>query len=54
MWAAGYGRVDTMRALLDAGARTELTDDRGLTARDIASAQKEPDAARLLELAQTK
>ncbi len=29
MWAAGYGRTETVRALIGAGARVELVDDRG-------------------------
>jgi ankyrin repeat protein len=36
MWAAGYGRTDTVRALLAAGARADVADDRGKTAADIA------------------
>ena len=36
MWAAGQGSVATTRLLLDRGARTDLRDDRGLTAAEIA------------------
>jgi ankyrin repeat protein len=36
MWAAGYDRVPTVSLLLARGARRDLRDDRGLTAKDIA------------------
>jgi len=36
MWAAGYDKVDTVRLLLSRGARPELRDNRGLSAREIA------------------
>ena len=51
MWAAGYGKVETMRTLLAAGARADRRDDRGKTALDIAREQKQPEAAALLESA---
>ena len=37
MWAAGQGHVDAVKLLLARGARPDLRDDRGLTAREIAS-----------------
>ena len=36
MWAAGYGKTDTARALLTAGADPARKDNRGKTAADIA------------------
>jgi uncharacterized protein len=36
MWAAGYDRAQTVSLLLAHGAKPELRDDRGLTAKDIA------------------
>ena len=51
MWAAGYGRTETVQALLAAGARTDLKDDRGKTALDIAREGNFPDTAKLLEAA---
>lgn len=36
MWAAGYGREDTVRFLLQRGADPGLRDERGKTAEDIA------------------
>jgi ankyrin repeat protein len=36
MWAAGYGRNDVVKALLESGARTDLRDNRGKSAADIA------------------
>ena len=36
MWAAGYGRTDTVKLLLAAGAKANLKDNRGKTALDIA------------------
>ena len=36
MWAAGQGSVATTQLLLARGARSDLRDDRGLTAADIA------------------
>ena len=37
MWAAGQGQVEATKLLLARGARTDLRDDRGLTAREIAA-----------------
>jgi len=48
MWAAGYGRIETVTALLAAGARADLKDDRGKTAADIAREQKHEAVADLL------
>ena len=36
MWAAGQGHVDAVKLLLARGARPEMRDARGLTAREIA------------------
>jgi hypothetical protein len=36
MWAAGYGRTAAAKALLEAGARTDMKDNRGKTAADMA------------------
>ena len=51
MWAAGYGKTDTVQALLAAGAKPELKDDRGKTALDIAREGNFPDTVKLLEAA---
>ena len=37
MWAAGFGKIDTVRALLASGANPKLKDNRGKTAADIAT-----------------
>ena len=42
MWAAGYGRDETVRALLEAGARADVRDNRGKTAADIARERQLP------------
>jgi ankyrin repeat protein len=39
MWATGYGHVDTIAALLAAGAQPNLKDNRGMTALMIASGE---------------
>ena len=49
MWAAGYGRVETLRLLLDKGANARLRDNRGKTAFEIASEGGYGDAAKLLQ-----
>jgi hypothetical protein len=49
MWAAGYGKTETVQALLAAGAKAELKDDRGKTALDIAREGNFPDTVKLLE-----
>jgi hypothetical protein len=51
MWAAGYGKTETVRALLAAGAKPELRDDRGKTALDLAREGNFPETAKLLESA---
>ena len=51
MWAAGYGHSDTVKALLEAGARAELKDDRGKSALDIARDGNFPATVKLLEAA---
>ena len=48
MWAAGYGRSDCVRLLLDRGADPRPRDDRGKTARDIAQEQGFQETAVLL------
>ena len=49
MWAAGAGSVETIRLLLARGARTDLRDDRGLTAADIARQAGQMAVVALLE-----
>ena len=49
MWAAGFGKTATVKALLDAGARADLKDNRGKTALDIAREGKFDETAKLLE-----
>ena len=49
MWAAGYGKTATVKALLAAGASPTLKDDRGKTALDIAREGKFADTVTLLE-----
>ncbi len=51
MWAAGYGKTDTVQALLAAGAKPGLKDDRGKSALDIAREQNYPDTVKALEAA---
>ena len=36
MWAAGYDQIQTVSLLLARGAKRDMRDDRGLTAKDIA------------------
>jgi uncharacterized protein len=48
MWAAGYGHVEVLRMLLEAGARPELRDNRGKTASMIAREEGHPGAAEML------
>jgi ankyrin repeat protein len=38
MWAAGQGHTEVVKLLLGRAARTDLRDDRGMTALDIARA----------------
>jgi hypothetical protein len=49
MWAAGYDRADTVRLLLAKGARQDLRDNRGLTAREIAEQVHASKVASLLD-----
>jgi ankyrin repeat protein len=49
MWAAGEGKTEAVKVLLDAGARTDLKDNRGKTAADIARELKHDDTVRLIE-----
>ena len=49
MWAAGYGRTDAARVLLEAGARTDPKDNRGKTATDIAREGGYAQTATLIE-----
>ena len=49
MWAAGQGQEATVRLLLARGAKTDLRDDRGLTAYDIAAQSGQSAVAALLQ-----
>jgi ankyrin repeat protein len=51
MWAAGYGRTETVQALLSAGADPARKDNRGKTALDIAREQNHAATATVLEQA---
>jgi hypothetical protein len=48
MWAAGYGKKETVELLIARGADAGLKDDRGKTARQIATEAKHDDVANLL------
>jgi hypothetical protein len=48
MWASGYGRIESVRLLLERGADPSLKDDRGKTAADIAAEQGHQAVAQLL------
>ena len=48
MWAAGYGRTQTVTALLAAGADTMLKDNRGKTAEVIAAENGQGEVAKVL------
>jgi ankyrin repeat protein len=48
MWAAGYGKTQTVKLLLDRGADRGLKDDRGKTAAEIARDAKYSEVAELL------
>ena len=39
MWAAGYGQLGTVKALIERGADPSAKDDRGMTAGDVARKQ---------------
>ena len=49
MWAAAYGRADTVRFLLARGAKPEARDNRGQTAREMAIAGGHLATAQLLQ-----
>jgi len=49
MWAAGFGKAATVRALLDAGADPARKDNRGKTAADIAREQGFSETVALLQ-----
>jgi ankyrin repeat protein len=51
MWAAGSGKTDTVKALLAAGAKPGLKDNRGKTALDIAREARHAEVVALLEKA---
>jgi hypothetical protein len=48
MWAAGYGKADTVRLLLEKGADPNLKDNRGKTARQIAADAKHREVVEIL------
>ena len=48
MWAAGFGKTAAVKVLLDAGARTDLRDNRGQTALDMAREGKHDETAKVL------
>jgi hypothetical protein len=48
MWAAGFGKTATVKVLLEAGARPDLRDNRGLTALDMAREGKFEETAKVL------
>ena len=49
MWAAGQGHAEAVQVLLARGARTDLLDDRGLTAAAIARQAGHAEVAALVE-----
>ena len=51
MWAAGAGKLDNVKLLLERGAQVNARDARGLTALAIAQEQKQEDAVQLLRQA---
>jgi ankyrin repeat protein len=48
MWAAGYDQEETASMLLARGAKRDLRDDRGMTAKDIAEQTHSARVAALL------
>ncbi len=48
MWAAGNGKTDTVKALLDAGAKPGMKDNRGKTALDMARDGRHAEVVALL------
>ena len=51
MWAAGFGKTATVKALLAAGAKPQLKDNRGKTAADMARDEHFDETAAILEAA---
>jgi hypothetical protein len=51
MWAAGFGKTATVKALLAAGAKAQLKDNRGKTAADMARDGNFTDTAAVLDAA---
>ena len=49
MWAAGYGQLDAVKALIARGADPTLVDDRGKTALVVARDQRLADVTAYLE-----
>lgn len=49
MFAAGYGHVETLKALLDAGASTKIEGKKGETAMKIAISQKQLEIIEILK-----
>jgi hypothetical protein len=49
MWAAGQGHAEVVRLLLQRGARSDLRDDRGFSAIDIARQQAHAEVVALLQ-----
>ena len=48
MWAAGYGKTEVIKTLLAAGADSQLKDNRGMTAQDIANKEGFTEVAKLI------
>jgi hypothetical protein len=51
MWAAGFGKTDTVKVLLAAGANPSVKDNRGKTAADIARDEHFEETAALIDAA---
>ncbi len=51
MWAAGFGKTATVKALLAAGAKPQMRDNRGKTAADMAREANFAETAALLDAA---
>ncbi|HEY8708225.1 MAG TPA: ankyrin repeat domain-containing protein, partial [Burkholderiaceae bacterium] len=49
MWAAGQGHADVVKLLLARGARTDLRDDRGMSALDIARQTHQAESVAMLD-----
>ena len=49
-WAAGWGNVETLRVLVDAGADTKALDALGLTAEQVAVRHRQTSAAEYLRM----